>query len=343
MRAARLAIVALLSAAPPALAGDRPGGIPLGPSRATPVAAPGAIAPHAARPGAVAGRPAAQPPNAQPVIARAPAPRPAAPAQIGRVRAEIVLDAATGRVLHEANADAPARPASLAKLMTLERLFAALDAGLLTWESPIRISPRAASRPATRLGLPPGATITAREAALCLAVHSCNDIATAVAEHLGGSEAAFAQAMTEAAWGMDLRATRFANASGLPDPGNVSTARDLARLGGALMARHPRHWPLLGVERWRHGEAAFRNTARLIGRNPLIEGGKTGFVQESGFNMFAAASAPDGRRVIVVVLGGATAAERDARIAALAEAGLAAIGPGPLRVSANQPGPPAGP
>jgi D-alanyl-D-alanine carboxypeptidase len=243
---------------------------------------------------------------------------------LGRVRAEIVVDLATGRVLHEADADAPARPASLAKLMTLEMLFAAMEAGVVDEATPIPVSARAAAMPPTRLGLPAGSSIPAREAALCLAVHSCNDVAAAVAEHLAGNEERFAAAMTEAARRLGLRATTFGNASGLPDPRNRSTARELALLGAGIVTRHPRLWGVLGTARWGYGEASFRNTSRLIGAHPLIHAGKTGFIRESGNNMLALAAAPDGRRVLVVVLGGTTAGERDARVLALVEAGIAA-------------------
>jgi D-alanyl-D-alanine carboxypeptidase len=120
--------------------------------------------------------------------------------------------------------------------------------------------------------------------------------------------------MTEAARLLGLRATTFGNASGLPDPRNRSTARNLALLGAGIVTRHPRLLGVLGTGSWRYGEASFRNTSRLI----------TGFVRESGYSMLALAAAPDGRSVLVVVLGGTTAGERDTRDLALVEAGIAA-------------------
>lgn len=238
-----------------------------------------------------------------------------------RPRAEITVDLVSGRVLAERGADVPVRPASLAKLMTLELLFTAMDAGLVAPDTSIVISRRAASMPPSRLGLPAGSSIRAEDAALCLAVRSCNDVAVAVAEHLAGSEAQFAVAMTQAARRFGLARTRFANASGLPDPGNTTTARDLALLGATLMARHPHHWRYLGVGQWGIAGREFRNTSRLIGSHPMVDGGKTGFIAASGFNMFASAAAGD-RRVLVVVIGRASAADRDARVAELVEAAL---------------------
>ena len=281
-------------------------------ARTTAVPPPSAAADRAARVPAVAS------------MTTSPARPQALSGAVGRARAEIVIDLATGRVLHEADADIPARPASLAKLMTLELLFSAMEGGVIGEATLIPVSQRAAAMPPTRLGLAAGSSIPAREAAFCLAVHSCNDVAAAVAEHLAGSEDLFAAAMTDRAQRLGLRSTTFGNASGLPDPRNRSTARDLALLGAGIMARHPRMLQVLGTARWGYGEASFRNTSRLIGTHALIHGGKTGYVRESGYNMLAFAGAPDGRRVLAVVLGGATADERDARVSALVEAGIAA-------------------
>lgn len=250
---------------------------------------------------------------------------PAPAGQQQRPISEILVDLGTGRVLAEVGADRPIIPASLAKLMTLELLFSAMDAGMLGPDTPITISERAASMPRTRLGLPAGTSIRAEDAALCLAVHSCNDVAVAVAEHLAGSEARFAEGMTMAARRFGMSRTTFANASGLPAPGNVSTARDLALLGATLMARHPDRWRYLGVAQWGVAGLEFRNTSRLIREHPQVDGGKTGYTAASGYNMFASAAAR-GRRVLVVVVGGTTAAARDARVAALVER---ALGPTP--------------
>ncbi|MBP0447887.1 D-alanyl-D-alanine carboxypeptidase [Roseomonas sp. SSH11] len=236
-----------------------------------------------------------------------------------------MVDLDTGTILHEVNADVPARPASLAKLMTLELLFSAIDEGTINEAAPIPISARSASMPPTRLGLRAGSTIPARQAALCLAVRSCNDVATAVAERLAGTEEHFAAAMTAAARRFGMHTTSFGNASGLPDRRNVSTARDLAVLGALLAARRQAAMDVLGKAQWEYGGTLFQNTSRLVGWHPLIYAGKTGYVRESGYNMIAFAGAPDGKRVLAVVLGSSTAGERDAKISALVENGVAAV------------------
>ncbi len=252
---------------------------------------------------------------------RAPAPSRPAPVVSPPPRAEMVFDVAGGRVLHALNEGVAVRPASLAKMMTLELLFDAIEGGRIARDAVIPIGAHAASMPPSRLGVPPGSTVTLQEAILCLAVRSCNDVASAVGEMLAGSEGAFAALMTQRAREMGMTATRFGNASGLPHPDNVSTARDLVVLGASLMARHPAMWPFLGVPTWTAPTDGRVSINRSVAAHPSIDGGKTGYVAASGFNMFASAIR-GGSRVLVVVVGGASAAERDARIAALVEAGL---------------------
>ena len=252
-------------------------------------------------------------------------PRPARPAAAAAVhvppRAEMVFDVASGQVLPASNAGVAIRPASLTKMMTLEMLFDAIERGRVSRTAMVPISAHAASMQPSKLGAPAGSKIPMEQAILCLAVRSCNDVAVAVAELLAGSEPAFARLMTKRAAEMGMTATRFANASGLPHPGNVSTARDLVVLGATLMARHPASWGFMGVPTWTAPTDGRVSTNRTVAAHPNIDGGKTGYIAASGFNMFASAIR-GGSRVLVVVIGGASAAERDARVAALVEAGL---------------------
>lgn len=243
------------------------------------------------------------------VLAHAPARAASAPFQI----AEIVFDVTAGRVVHRVADDVPIMPASLAKLMTLELLFSDIEAGRILSDAVVPVSMAAAARPNTKLGLQPGESIPVAAAAVALAVHSCNDVATALAERLSGTEAAFAVRMTERARAMGMASTTFGNASGLPDPANVSTARDLALLGATLMARHPSFWPVLGIRQWIWRGHVFENTNRLLGVCPGMEAGKTGHVTAAGFHLFCSATRR-GRRAICVVIGYPTTAARDARV-----------------------------
>ena len=152
---------------------------------------------------------------------------------------EYVLDMATGSELYAHDADKTRYPASLTKMMTLYLLFDEVGSGRYSLSSPLTVSARAASQPPAKLGLKPGSTITVEQAARALAVKSANDVAVAIAENISGSEDAFAAKMNAQARALGLTRTHFANASGLPDPNHVSTARDMARLGRALKTRFP--------------------------------------------------------------------------------------------------------
>lgn len=251
----------------------------------------------------------------------------AAPAMAASVRQErfaaIVIDAETGETLYARHADARRYPASLTKVMTLYLAFDALDAGRLKPSDPVTISRRAAARPPSRMGLPVGARLTVREAMDLLVVKSANDIATALAERLGGSEEAFARAMNAKAKALGLSHTRFRNASGLPDASHVSTARDLALLGRAFLRDHPDDYAIFDQERTLFRGRVIRGHNALLAR-PGIDGFKTGFVNASGYNLLTS-GVRDGRRIIAVVLGGRSARSRDAYMDRLVQASFSTL------------------
>src|SRR5690606_18939367 len=159
------------------------------------------------------------------------APRAAEPAY-----SSIVIEAESGQVLSATNENETRYPASLTKMMTLYLVFESLRAGRLTLDQTLPVSSHAASRPPSRLGLKPGQRIRVRDAILALTVKSANDAAVVLAEAVAGTETAFARKMTAKARELGMSRTVFRNASGLPDHGQVSTARDMARLSQALIA-----------------------------------------------------------------------------------------------------------
>lgn len=237
--------------------------------------------------------------------------------------AAIVMDARTNEVLLEDQADERRYPASLTKMMTLYMLFEALERGELSMDTRLTASRNAARQPPSRLGL--GCTrrrgcdsITVSQAIRALVVQSANDVATLVAERLGGTEARFAANMTARARELGLRDTRFANASGLPDSRHQTTARDMALLAQALWRDFPEHYHIFQTPTFRWRRNSGRNHNRLLGQVEGVDGIKTGYTRASGFNL-ATMAERDGRRVIVVVLGGETAAARDAQVAYLIE------------------------
>lgn len=240
--------------------------------------------------------------------------------------AAIVVDANTGRVLHANQADSRRYPASLTKMMTVYMLFEAMQQGRIGSSTEIPISAYAASRPPTKLHFKPGQTIDVDTAIRSLVTRSANDVATAVAEHLGGSEANFAAMMTARARQLGMNSTVFKNASGLPDAGQISTARDMATLSLALRRQFPAQYGYFGRTSF-----AFRGRT-VKGHNKVLEtvrgadGIKTGYTRASGFNL-ATSVRRDGRSIVAVVMGGDSAAQRDAMMAQLVEAFLPKASP----------------
>ena len=230
--------------------------------------------------------------------------------------ASLVIDAGSGRVLSAENADELNYPASLTKMMTLYMTFEALHRGEVSWQTPVPMSKEAARKPPTKLGLKPGDAITVEQAVYGMIIHSANDAAAAMAEKLGGSEAAFAQMMTAKARRLGMTRTVFVNASGLPASQQVTTARDMARLGMALLRDFPQEYRLFSAQSFNFRGRVIRGHNKLMYRYDGMDGIKTGYTNASGFNLVSAVS--DGnRRVIGVVLGGRTAKSRDNKMAAL--------------------------
>jgi len=236
--------------------------------------------------------------------------------------ASIVIDADTGEILHEVNADGMNYPASLTKMMTLYLAFEALDNGQLKLDQKLTVSTHAASRAPSKLGLEPGESVAVRDLILALVTKSANDAASVVAEGLGGSELAFAERMTQKARKLGMRNTVFHNASGLPDPGNRTTARDLATLARALYRDFPDHYHYFSTREFVYHGAVHANHNHLMSSFQGMDGIKTGYINASGFNL-AASAKRDNRRLIGVVMGGESARARDAHMAQLLNAAFA--------------------
>jgi D-alanyl-D-alanine carboxypeptidase len=230
----------------------------------------------------------------------------------------LVMDAKSGQVIYSEEPDAVTYPASLTKMMTLYLLFEAIETKRLHFQSSFRVSAHAANQPPTKIGLKVGERITAFDAMLAMIVKSANDAAVAVAEGLAGSEAAFAQRMTQKARALGMHHTLFKNASGLPHRHQRTTARDMARLGRALYQRFPQYYKYFKMTSFWYKGKKFKGHNRLIGKVDGCDGIKTGFTNASGFNLVSSAKR-NGKRYIVVVLGGRTAHERDERSAHLLE------------------------
>ncbi|WP_439472810.1 D-alanyl-D-alanine carboxypeptidase [Brevundimonas sp.] len=235
--------------------------------------------------------------------------------------AAIVVDAQSGEVLFARHADSRRYPASITKVMTLYMTFEALAEGRVKLDDVITVSPHAASQPPSKLGLAAGQTITLEDAMKATAVRSANDMAVAIAEHVGGSEARFTAQMTLKANELGMTQTRYVNANGLPDARQLTSARDLAILARAVMRDYPQYYRFFGQHDWAYNGRDYRNTNGLLHGGNGYDGMKTGYTNASGYNL-AASAVRDGRRIITVVLGGRSTASRNAHVAALMDTGF---------------------
>lgn len=230
--------------------------------------------------------------------------------------ASIIIDAKSGEVLHEAGADTRNFPASLTKMMTLHMVFDALKAGKLKLADPMKVSAHASGMAPSKLGLRPGDTITVEQCVLALVTKSANDCAAVIAETIGGTEVNFARMMTDRARQLGMTRTTFRNASGLPNTGQLSTARDMARLAQSLIYDHAQYYGYFNTKSFTYKGTTIGSHNRLMARYPGMDGLKTGYIRASGFNL-ASSAVRDGRRLIGVVFGGQTAAWRDNHMADL--------------------------
>ncbi len=236
-----------------------------------------------------------------------------APAVADGKYAAIVIDAVSGKTLFAASADSQRHPASLTKMMTLYILFEELDAGRIKLTTPLSVSAIAARQAPTKLGLKAGSTVKAEDALLGLVTKSANDAAVVVAENVSGSVPAFVARMNRTARALGMNSTTFRNPNGLPDSGQVTTARDLTRLGLALQDRFPEYYKYFGTRTFAYRGARIRNHNHLLGSVQGVDGIKTGYIRDSGFNIVTNVKR-DGRHIIAVVMGGKTASRRDAQM-----------------------------
>jgi D-alanyl-D-alanine carboxypeptidase len=233
----------------------------------------------------------------------------------------IVVDANAGKVLSALNPDDQLHPASMTKIMTLFMTFEALQQGRLTLKTPMTVSENAATQAPSKLGLRPGSAITVENCILASVTLSANDCAMVLAESIGGSEERFAQLMTSRAHALGMTATHFNNPNGLPDEGQLTTARDMATLAEAMIQRFPKYYPYFATRSFTYAGIAHANHNHLMSRYPGMDGIKTGYIRESGFNLTASA-VRNGHRLIAVVFGGASAVQRDNYMAGLLDDGF---------------------
>lgn len=238
--------------------------------------------------------------------------------------AAMVMDASNGEVLYAKSADAQRYPASITKIMTLYLTFDALSSGRLKLDDRVPVSQHAANMQPSKLGVAPGGSVTVDEAMRAVAVISANDMAVALAEKIGGSEARFTALMTLRAQELGMNNTRYVNANGLPDPRQVSSAHDIAILSRSVMRDFPQYYGYFSLKSFTYNGRTVINHNHLLDKMPGVDGLKTGFINASGFNLSASA-VRDNHRLIAVVMGGNTAGNRDAQVKSLLETGFSLL------------------
>jgi len=230
----------------------------------------------------------------------------------------IAVDARTGKILFSNDIDGPRHPASLTKVMTLYVLFQDLKAGRYKLTSELKMSNRAAGMQPSKLGVKPGSTISVENAIKALVTRSANDVAAAIGENLEGTEANFAARMTRTARAIGMSKTTFKNASGLPNPAQVTTARDFATLSLRIQRDFPEYYPYFRISSFNYGKQTIRTHNRLLGRFQGTDGIKTGFIRASGFNLTTSAKRGN-KRIVGVVMGGSSGSARDKYMMAMLE------------------------
>jgi len=235
--------------------------------------------------------------------------------------AMLLIEADSGKVLHAENATYPWYPASVTKVMTTYVTLSAVKEGRLTLDSLLSVSARAAAQAPSKIGFKPGQTVTVDNAIKMLMVKSANDVAYVLAEGVGGSVEKFADEMNATSKRLGMTQSHWVNPNGLPAENQISSARDLAILARAFIKDFPEYQFYWNIPAIKLGKKVMRNTNSLIGRYQGADGGKTGFICASGFNV-AASATRNGRRLIAVVLGAPSSPVRGAKAAGMLERGF---------------------
>jgi D-alanyl-D-alanine carboxypeptidase len=230
----------------------------------------------------------------------------------------LTVDARTGTILFQNDADGLRHPASLTKMLTLYVLFQDLKSGRIKRSTQLRVSARAASMAPSKLGLRAGSTISVDDAIKALVTKSANDVAATIAENLGGTEANFAGRMTRVARSIGMSRSTFKNASGLPNPAQVTTARDMATLGLRLMRDFPQYYPYFRIQAFNFKGRIIKSHNRLVGHFEGTDGIKTGYIAAAGFNLVTSTRRGD-KRLVGVVLGARSGGSRNSYMQVMLE------------------------
>ena len=219
--------------------------------------------------------------------------------------AYILIDALTGKVIVENNADLLLPPASLTKMMTAYMLSFGLAAGNVALDDQVRISEKAWRTEGSRMFIQEGKLVKLEDLMRGIIIQSGNDASVAVAEHLAGSEESFADLMNQHSMRLGMTHTYFSNSTGLPAEGHLTTARDLAILAQAIIRDYPKHYEIYSEKEFTFNKISQPNRNKLLWSDSTVDGLKTGYTDAAGYCLVASAK-KDGQRLISVILGAAS-------------------------------------
>lgn len=233
----------------------------------------------------------------------------------------LLFELSTGKVLYSEDVDDVWYPASLTKLTTAYLAFQAIKDGKLHLDDKIPCSLVATLQPPSKAGLKVGEKLTVEQALQAVIVKSANDVTVMLAEAISGSEGAFIEQMNATAQRLGMTRTHFDNTNGLPSPGQLTSARDLAKIARAVVTDFPQYASYWSMPAMHIGKRRLGSHNALLRTFPGADGMKTGFTCDSGYNV-AATATRDGRRLMAIVLGESSGNERAIRSAALLEYGF---------------------
>ena len=243
-------------------------------------------------------------------------------------KSALLMDAATGQILYEANAHEPLAPASVTKVMTMLLIMEAIDSGKIGWDDTVTASEAAAAKGGSQIYLKVGETMTVTDMVKSIAVSSANDCACAMAEHLAGSESAFVDLMNQRSQELGMEDTHFVNCTGLDDDPeaakHLTSAHDIALMSRQLLKYHPdiKKFTTIWMDTVRNGEFGLSNTNKLVRFYDGATGLKTGFTSGAGYCLSASAQR-DGLELIAVVMGCETSQQRFAACKSMLDYGFA--------------------
>lgn len=221
----------------------------------------------------------------------------------------VLLDASTGDVIDQKDANLPLPPASLTKIMTTYVAEVELEQGHITLDDQVHVSVKAWQAEGSKMFIQEGTTVRLEDIMRGIIIQSGNDASIALAEHIAGSEGAFADLMNQHAQLLGMNSSYFTNASGLPDEAHRMSAHDLAVLAQRIINHFPQHYAIYGEKEFTYNDIRQPNRNTLLFRDSSVDGMKTGFTEDAGYCLVASAQR-DGMRLIAVVMGTASADAR---------------------------------